>query len=125
MFARGDLGIEIPIENLPIIQKNIVRHSHWHNTPVIIATQVMTSMIVNPSPTRAEVSDISNAVFDRADAVMLSDETAVGAHPIEAVKMLKKVIYRTEEYLQKKNFFDPLVHDGLMKKQTRDLSDQE
>lgn len=125
MFARGDLGIEIPIENLPIIQKNIVRHSHWHNTPVIIATQVMTSMIVNPSPTRAEVSDISNAVFDRADAVMLSDETAVGAHPIEAVKMLKKVIYRTEEYLQKKNFFDPLAHEGLMKKSTRDLSDQE
>lgn len=118
MFARGDLGIEIPIENLPIIQKNIVRHAHWHDTPVIIATQVMTSMIVNESPTRAEVSDISNAVFDRADAVMLSDETAVGAHPVEAVRMLRKVIRRTEDYLEKKNFFDPKVREGLVHKHT-------
>ncbi|NTU98860.1 pyruvate kinase [Candidatus Falkowbacteria bacterium] len=116
MFARGDLGIEVPIENLPIIQKNLIRHAHWHNTPVIIATQVLTSMIVNSSPTRAEVSDISNAIFDRADAVMLSDETAVGAHPIEAVKILKKVIRRTEEYLEKKNFFDPEVQRQMANK---------
>lgn len=109
MFARGDLGIEVPMENLPIIQKNIVRHSHWHNTPVIIATQVLTSMIINQNPTRAEVSDIANAIFDRADAVMLSDETAVGDHPIEAIKMLKRVIRRTEQYLEQKNFFDPAV----------------
>lgn len=109
MFARGDLGIEVPMENLPIIQKNIVRHAHWHNTPVIIATQVLTSMIVNQNPTRAEVSDIANAIFDRADAVMLSDETAVGEYPIDAIKMLKRVIHRTEQYLEQKNFFDPAV----------------
>lgn len=116
MFARGDLGIEVPVENLPIIQKNIVRHAHWHNTPVIIATQVLTSMITNQNPTRAEVSDISNAIFDRGDAVMLSDETAVGAYPIEAVKILKKVIRRTEEYLEKKNFFDPEIQRGMANK---------
>lgn len=109
MFARGDLGIEVPMENLPIIQKNLVRHAHWHNTPVIIATQVLTSMITNQNPTRAEVSDIANAIFDRADAVMLSDETAVGDYPIEAVKVLKRVIRRTEQYLEQKNFFNPEV----------------
>ncbi len=101
MIARGDLGIEVPIEDLPIIQKNLIRHAHWHNTPTILATQVMTSMIKNPHPTRAEISDIANAVFDGADMVMLSDETTVGDYPIEAIKTLKKVIKRTEEYLQK------------------------
>ncbi len=101
MIARGDLGIETPIEELPIVQKNLIRHSHWHKTPTIIATQVMTSMIKNPSPTRAEVSDIANAVMDGGDVVMLSDETAVGDHALEAVKMLKKVIDRTERYIFK------------------------
>lgn len=103
MVARGDLGIEIPIEDLPIIQKNLVRHSHWHNKPVIIATQVMTSMIKNSHPTRAEISDIANAVFDGADMIMLSDETAVGDFPVEAVKILKKVINRTEANIYKTN----------------------
>lgn len=101
MIARGDLGIETPIEELPIVQKNLIRHSHWHKTPTIIATQVMTSMIKNPSPTRAEVSDIANAVMDGGDVVMLSDETAVGDHALAAVKMLKKVIDRTERYITK------------------------
>ncbi len=103
MVARGDLGIEIPIEDLPIIQKNLVRHAHWHDRPAIIATQVMTSMIKNPHPTRAEISDIANAVFDGADMVMLSDETTVGDYPVEAVKILKKVINRTERHLYKEN----------------------
>lgn len=106
MVARGDLGIESPIEELPILQKNLVRHAHWHNRPVIIATQVMTSMIKNSHPTRAEVSDIANAVFDGADMIMLSDETTVGDYPVEAVKMLKKVIDRTEFSLYKGN----LIH---------------
>ncbi len=101
MVARGDLGIEVPIEELPIIQKNLIRHSHWHGKPAILATQVMTSMIKNPHPTRAEISDIANAVLDRADMVMLSDETTVGDYPFEAVKILKKVIGKTEEYLHR------------------------
>jgi pyruvate kinase len=101
MVARGDLGIEVPIEDLPIIQKNLIRHSHWHNKPAILATQVMTSMIKNPHPTRAEISDIANAVFDRADMVMLSDETTVGDYCVEAVKILGKVLKRTEDYLHK------------------------
>jgi pyruvate kinase len=106
MVARGDLGIETPIEELPILQKNLVRHAHWHNRPVIIATQVMTSMIKNSHPTRAEVSDIANAIFDGADMIMLSDETTVGDYPVEAVKMLRKVIDRTEHSLYKGN----LIH---------------
>lgn len=103
MVARGDLGIEIPIEDLPIVQKNLIRHAHWHHKPTILATQVMTSIIKNPHPTRAEISDIANAVFDGADMVMLSDETAVGDYPLEAIKILKKVIQRTEDYIYKTN----------------------
>jgi len=101
MIARGDLGIETPIEELPIVQKNLIRHAHWHKTPAIIATQVMTSMIKNQSPTRAEVSDIANAVLDGGDMVMLSDETAVGDFGLAAVRMLKKVIERTERYINR------------------------
>lgn len=101
MIARGDLGIETPIEELPIIQKSLVRQAHWHKRPAIIATQVMTSMIKNQNPTRAEVSDIANAVLDGADAIMLSDETAVGDFALEAVKFLRKVINRTERYINK------------------------
>ncbi len=103
MVARGDLGIEVPIEELPIIQKNLVRHSHWHDKPAIIATQVMTSMIDNSHPTRAEVSDIANAVLDGADMIMLSDETAIGSHASKAVRILKKVIDRTTNFLYKTN----------------------
>lgn len=106
MVARGDLGIEVRIEELPIIQKNLVRHAHWHNRPVIIATQVMTSMIKNSHPTRAEVSDIANAVFDGADMIMLSDETTVGDYPVLAVNMLKKVIERTENSIYKTNLIN-------------------
>ncbi len=103
MVARGDLGIEVPYEELPIIQKNLVRHSHWYDKPAIIATQVMTSMIDNSHPTRAEVSDIANAVLDGADMIMLSDETAIGNHASKAVRILKKVIDRTSNYLYKTN----------------------
>jgi len=101
MVARGDLGIEVPIEELPIIQKNLIRHSHWHNTPTILATQVMTSMIKNPHPTRAEISDIANGVFDGADMIMLSDETTIGDYALDAIKILKKVIKCTEENIYK------------------------
>lgn len=101
MIARGDLGIETPIEDLPIVQKNLIRHAHWHKTAAIIATQVMTSMIKNQSPTRAEISDIANAVLDGADYIMLSDETAVGDYATTAVKILKKVIARTDRYINR------------------------
>ena len=101
MVARGDLGIEVPIEELPVIQKNLIRHSHWHNKPTILATQVMTSMIKNPHPTRAEISDIANGVFDGADMIMLSDETTIGDYSLEAIKLLKKVINCTEENIYK------------------------
>lgn len=104
MVARGDLGIEVPSERLPIIQKNLISQAHWYKKPAILATQVMTSMIKNPHPTRAEVSDIANAVIDGADMIMLSDETAIGEYPLEAVKILKKVIAYTEESLNKKYF---------------------
>lgn len=106
MVARGDLGIEVPIEELPVIQKNLIRHSHWHNKPTILATQVMTSMIKNPHPTRAEVSDIANGVFDGADMIMLSDETTIGDYSLEAIKLLKKVITRTEENIYKTYIID-------------------
>jgi pyruvate kinase len=86
---------------LPIVQKNLIRHAHLHETPAIIATQVMTSMIKSPSPTRAEISDIANAVLDGADVIMLSDETAVGDYGLEAVRILRKVIDRTEKYINK------------------------
>lgn len=101
MIARGDLGIETPLEDLPIVQKNLIRHAHWHKTPAIIATQVMTSMIKNQSPTRAEVSDIANAVLDGGDFIMLSDETAVGDYALAAVTMLHKVICRMDRYINK------------------------
>ena len=103
MIARGDLGIEIPIEELPIVQKYLVKFAHWHDKPAIIATQIMTSMIKNSHPTRAEISDIANAVLDGGDMVMLSDETTIGDHPFAAVRTLKKVVNRTERYLDKEN----------------------
>ncbi len=103
MVARGDLGIEVPMEELPIIQKHLVRHAHWHDKPAIIATQVMTSMISNNHPTRAEISDIANAVLDGADMIMLSDETAIGKYPVLAINYLNKTIKRTNQYLFKNN----------------------
>lgn len=106
MIARGDLGIEIPIEELPIVQKYLVKFSHWHDKPAIIATQIMTSMVKNSHPTRAEICDIANAVLDGGDMVMLSDETTIGDHPFETVRVLKKVVERTEKYIDKKNIID-------------------
>jgi pyruvate kinase len=96
MVARGDLGIECPLEDVPHLQKKIVRHCVEVGVPVITATQMMESMITSASPTRAEVSDIANAVFDGTDALMLSAETAVGAHPISVITAMSKVARRAE-----------------------------
>lgn len=106
MVARGDLGIEIPLEELPIVQKNLIRHAHWHNKPAIVATQMLISMMEHPRPTRAEVADVSNAIFDGADAVMLSDETAAGNFPVETVAMMKKISTATDNYFNNRNYFD-------------------
>ncbi len=96
MVARGDLGIECPIEELPIIQRRIVKKCIRLGKPVIVATQLLESMITNPMPTRAEITDVANAVFEQADALMLSAETTLGRYPVECVEVLKRVAMRIE-----------------------------
>ncbi len=101
MVARGDLGVEVPMERLPIIQKDIIEKCIQWARPVIVATQMMDSMITNPSPTRAEITDVANAVLDGADAVMLSGETSIGKHPVRVVEAMNRILETTE------NYFDP------------------
>src|SRR5438067_1556798 len=96
MIARGDLGIECPMEELPIIQRRIVKQCIRFGKPVIVATQLLESMITNPLPTRAEITDVANAVFEQADAIMLSAETSLGRYPVECVRVLDRIALRIE-----------------------------
>ena len=113
MVARGDLGVEMPLEEVPMIQKRIIRMARLCGKPVITATQMLASMIGSPRPTRAEAADVANAIIDGTDGIMLSDETAIGEYPLNAVRIMDRIAKATEFYLKEHPFTDEPMSDEL------------
>lgn len=99
MIARGDLGEQMPLEKLPFLQKYIIRQCNWEHRFAITATEMMRSMVENPRPTRAETTDVANAILDGSDAVMLSEETAMGKYPAQTIRIMEKIIKEAERYI--------------------------
>jgi pyruvate kinase len=116
LVARGDLGVEMELAQVPLIQKRITALCRHVGKPVVVATQMLQSMIEHPTPTRAEVNDVANAIMDYADAVMLSGETAVGQYPLKAIQTIRQIAHITEAYLDQSNALRPKIktHDQLI-----------